>query len=457
MKAWSGRFAKKTHKKVEEFTNSLPYDCVLYAYDIEQSQAYAEALYEAGVIKANESKAIIKGLKEIKKEIETGKFNFSSSDEDIHMAIEQALIKKTGSAGEALQTGRSRNDQVATSFRMFLLIEIAQSIELLSEFQSVIVNIAEENLNTIMPGYTHLQKAQPVTLAHHLMAYFWMAERDKHRLAGCFNSSDEMPLGSGALSGTPYKINRKKLAKKLGFTNISKNSLDAVSGRDYVAQFLSAIAISLTNLSRLAEEIVLWSTDEFGFVELDDAFATGSSLMPQKKNPDVAELIRAKAPMATANFSAMAGIIKALPLSYNRDFQEDKKLTLDSLDMFEDSLEVLTLLLSTLTFNKEAMAVSVENSFSLATEIADYLVNKGVPFRQSHELTGKIVQKAVKKGIGLQNLSLLDYKKVSELFEEDIYMSLKPKQAVSLRKLEGGTAPSAVKKQIAEAKELLKS
>lgn len=455
MKAWSGRFQKQTNKKVEDFTNSLPYDCVLYAYDILQSQSYAEALADAGIIKVKDSKEITKGLKEIKKEIESGTFKFSPEDEDIHMAIEKALIKKTGGPGEALQTGRSRNDQVSTSLRMFLKVEIAECIELINGFQKILVNIAEDNIETIMPGYTHLQKAQAVTLAQHLMAYFWMLERDKNRFINSFGVANEMPLGSGALSGTPYKINRKKLAKKLGFGIPSKNSMDAVSSRDYAAEFLSAVAISMSNISRLAEEIILWTTEEFSFAKLDDAFATGSSLMPQKKNPDIAELVRAKAPVASANYNALLGIIKGMPLSYNRDFQEDKKLVLDSLDIYEDSLEIMTLTLATMTFNKDIMLKSVDNGYLMATEIADYLVKKGVTFRKAHELTGKIVLKAQSKNLSLKELPLNEYKKISNMFEKDIYKYLDPKKAVALRKTEGGTSPSAVKKQIAEAKDLL--
>ena len=455
MKAWSGRFQKQTHKKVEEFTNSLPADIVLYAYDIAQSKAYAQALSEAGILLIKDSKMIVRGLNQIQKEIEKSEFEISLTDEDIHMAIEKALIAKIGKPALFLQTGRSRNDQVSTSLRMFLKVEIAESVELITNLQKVLVGIAENNLSTLMPGYTHLQKAQPITLAHHLMAYFWMLERDKNRFAEAFEATDEMPLGSGALSGNPFKINRKKLAKELGFTRITENSLDAVSSRDFILQVMGALAISMTNLSRLAEEIVLWSTDEFGFIELDDAFATGSSLMPQKKNPDVAELIRGKTPMAASKFTALCNMMKGLPLSYNRDMQEDKHLLVETLDFYQPSLDILADMLATTTFNKDRMAQSVVNSYSLATEIADYLVEKGVGFREAHDLSGKLVNIAIKQKTYLNDLTLGQFQKVSPCFDEDVYKWLDPMKAVKRRNLTGGTAPAAVKKQIAKAKELL--
>lgn len=455
MKLWSGRFSKGTDSFVDEFTASLPADKHLYEQDIKGSIAHANMLAACGIITREEAGRIVEGLQAIKQEIEEGRFQFDVADEDIHMAVERVLTERIGATGGKLHTARSRNDQVALDTRMFLKDAIIDvGIEIMGQ-QLELINIAQREIRTIMPGYTHLQRAQPVLFSHHMMAYFWMLRRDFTRLKGCFKRADIMPLGAAALAGTTYPIDAKHVAKELGFEKISNNSIDAVSDRDYIIEFQAAASILMMHLSRLAEELILWSSTEFSFIELDDAYTTGSSIMPQKKNADVAELIRGKTGRVYGNLMQMLTMMKGLPLAYNKDMQEDKETLLDSIDTIKNSLAGMKSMISTMKVNSEIMRQAAEGGYTNATELADYLAAKGVPFRDAHRIAGSIVSKAVEEGCWLSDFSLDELQAINPFIEDDIFEALDIEVAVERRNNRGGTATERVQEQIEKAIKLL--
>ena len=447
-KPWAGRFKGKTSEIAEHFTESISFDNRLWRYDIEGSIAHAKMLRKQGIISQEDSEKIIKGLKEIAGEIENGKFRFREDLEDIHMNIEAALIRKIGEVGGKLHTARSRNDQVALDLRLYLREETEEIRSFIKEFQKTLLNIAVKHLDALMPGYTHLQRAQPVLLSHHLFAYVEMLQRDEERLKDTRKRINILPLGSSAIAGTTFPIDRVYVARLLGFDDISQNSIDAVSDRDFGIEFLSNAAILIMHLSRLAEELVLWSTEEFGFIDLPDAFTTGSSAMPQKKNPDVVELVRAKAGRIYGNLFSLLTIMKGLPLSYNRDLQEDKQPLFDTVDTVKSCLHVLNEMLPVIKFNIKRMHETAKEGYSTATDMAEYLVKKGLPFRRAHEVTGKIVLYCIEKKKKLEELTLKELNKFSPLISEDIYSFLKPEESVRGKKSAGSTSPEEVKRQI---------
>lgn len=454
-KLWGGRFTKETNKLVEKFTASIEFDQKLALEDIEGSLAHVEMLGSCGIIPKEDAEKIQSGLKSIREKIVAGEVEFSIADEDIHMNIERLLIEEIGPVGGKLHTGRSRNDQVATDMHLYLHKQTKEMIELLEAVQGAIIQQAKSNIETIMPGYTHLQRAQPISFAHHLLAYFWMFERDKERLQDSLKRINWSPLGSGALAGTTFPIDRNLTAKLLGFDTVYPNSLDAVSDRDFILEFLSIASILMTHISRLSEELVLWSSQEFDFIELDDSFCTGSSIMPQKKNPDVPELLRGKTGRVYGNLIGLLTVLKGLPLAYNKDLQEDKEGMFDTVETLTDSLKLLAPMIETMTVKKEKMYQAVSQDYSNATDLADYLVNKGLPFRQAHEIIGKIVLYAIENNKYLLDLTFDEYKQFSDLFEEDIYTVLMPKQVVEARNSFGGTAFSQVKLQLELAEQKL--
>jgi len=446
-----GRFNKDADKAVIGYTASIPYDWRLYRYDVMGSISHARMLAKQGIISNEEAETIIGGLTAISKEIERGEFQFKPEFEDIHMNIEAGLIEKVGEIGGKLHTARSRNDQVALDLRLYAKEAISRTLAGLKEFKQALISLAEVNKGVIMPGYTHLQKAQPVLLAHHLLAYFEMLQRDSDRFNDCLKRVDVMPLGSGALAGVSYDIDREFLAHELGFSQVSQNSMDAVSDRDFVAEYEAVASLCMMHLSRLAEEIILWSSAEFNFVELDEAYATGSSIMPQKKNSDVAELVRGKTGRVYGRLVALLTTMKALPLSYNRDMQEDKEGLFDTVDTLLSTLEVFTGMVSTLKINTQNMRRAVEQGYILATDMADYLAKKGEPFRKAHEIVGKLVSYAIEQGKSFAELSLDEYKRLSPLFGEDIY-SITVESSVNIRDVTGGTAQKQVERALAAAK-----
>ncbi len=450
------RFQKKLNTKVEAYTTSLALDWRLYPYDIAGSIAHARMLAKQGIIPAEEAEIIINGLMAIKKEIEQGKFEFKPELEDIHMNIEARLIEKVGEVGGKLHTARSRNDQVALDLRLFAKEAISDTLVKLREFQQALISLAEANKGVVMPGYTHLQPAQPVLLAHHLLAYFEMLQRDASRFSDCLKRTDVMPLGSGAIAGVAYNIDREFLAHELGFSQISQNSIDAVSDRDFVVEYEAAASLCMMHLSRLAEEIILWSSAEFDFIELDEAYATGSSIMPQKKNPDVAELVRGKTGRVYGKLMALLTTMKGLPLAYNRDMQEDKEGFFDTVDTLLSSLEVFTGMVKTLRVNAKTIGQAVRQGHILATDLADYLVKKGEAFRTAHNIVGKLVSYAMEKGKSFSELSLSEYKGFSPLFEEDVY-SITVESSIAARDIVGGTAPKQVERALATAKKIIKA
>jgi argininosuccinate lyase len=456
-KAWSGRFKEKTSDIVEHFTESISFDNRLWMYDIEGSIAHARMLGKQGIISQDDSEKIVKGLKEIAKEIENGKFRFREDLEDIHMNIESALIKKIGDTGGKLHTARSRNDQVALDLRLYLREESKEILSLIRKFQEILLSIATKHISSLMPGYTHLQRAQPVLLPHHILAYVEMLERDKERFNDTLKRINILPLGSSAIAGTTLPIDRVYVARLLGFDDISQNSIDAVSDRDFSIEFLSDAAILIMHLSRLAEELVLWSTDEFGFIELPEAFTTGSSAMPQKKNPDVAELVRAKAGRIYGNLFSLLTIMKGLPLSYNRDLQEDKKPIFDTVDTVKSCLHILNEMLPGIKFNTERIYKTAVEGYSTATDIAEYLVKKGLPFRKAHELTGRIVLYCISKKKKLEELTLKELNKFSPLISYDVYPVMEPEKSVKGKKSTGSTSPDEVRKQIKRLRKKVKS
>jgi len=449
-----GRLNKAADKLVTKYTASIPFDWRLYQHDIAGSIAHAKMLSRQGIIAPKEAESIISGLKSIKDEIEQGKFQFKPELEDIHLNIEACLMDKAGEVGGKLHTARSRNDQVALDLRLWTKEAIAETLSKLRELQRALIDLAEANKEVAMPGYTHLQPAQPVLLAHHLLAYFEMLQRDIDRFGDCLKRTDVMPLGSGALAGVGYNIDREFLARELGFSEISQNSLDAVSDRDFVIEYEAAASLGMMHLSRLAEEIILWSSAEFNFIELDDAYATASSIMPQKKNPDVAELVRGKTGRVYGHLTAMLTTMKALPLAYNRDMQEDKEGLFDCVDTLLATLEVVAGIIKTIGVKKENMKQATQRGYLLATDLADYLVGKGEPFRSAHNIVGKLVSYAAQKGKALHELSLAEYKQFSPLFGEDV-RSITTETSIAARDNIGGTAPKQVNKALARARKIV--
>ncbi|MEO6027355.1 MAG: argininosuccinate lyase [Candidatus Binatia bacterium] len=447
-KPWEGRFASATAPIVEEFTASIHVDKRLAPYDLAGSLAHCHMLTACGIIPAADGKKIAKGLTEIEKEIAAGDFVYQQSDEDIHMAIERRLIEKIGPAGGRLHTARSRNDQVALDLRLFVRAEIGAIMKSITAFQKALVGLARKHQKVVMPGYTHLQHAQPVLFAHHLLAYHEKLERDGERFADCRRRADVMPLGAGALAGTTFPIDPEAVARELRFARVANNSLDAVSDRDFIIEFLAAGAIAATHLSRLAEELVLWSSSEFGFVTLPDDFATGSSIMPQKKNPDVAELVRGKTGRVYGNLMAMLTIMKALPLSYNRDLQEDKLPLFDTVDTVKGCLAVLTALLPRLTINAPRMLAATNEGFLLATDVADYLVTKGVPFREAHHVVGRAVRQCLEQNRPLESVTPREWQELSKHFGPDLSEWLSLDAALARRVAGGGTAPANVARRL---------
>ncbi len=447
-KPWAGRFTEATNKLVEEFTASIPYDWRLYPYDIAGSIAHATMLAKTGIITKKEAARIVRGLEDILKEIAGGVFKFRLELEDIHMNIESRLMRKIGPVGGKLHTARSRNDQVALDLRMYVRDEIAELHDLLGSMQKTLVSLADQHSEVVLPGYTHLQRAQPVLFGHHLLAYYEMFDRDRGRLTDCFRRVNVLPLGAGALAGTVLPIDRLFVAKQLAFSGIAENSMDAVSDRDFAIEFTAACAQIMMHLSRLSEELVLWSTSEFKFIAISDAFTTGSSIMPQKKNPDVAELARGKTGRVYGSLVALLTIMKGLPLAYNRDMQEDKEPLFDAADTVKQSLSVFIDMLKSITVNKDAMQRAADDGFITATDLADYLVRKGLPFRQAHEVVGKAVLRALEQGCGLSTLPLREYKHLSSLINKDVYDALSLEASVGRRISQGGTAPTNLRKRL---------
>lgn len=456
MKLWGGRFSKATDALVDDFNSSIRFDARMYRQDIKGSMAHAEMLGRQGIIPKDDAALIVKTLGEILKDIENGKVEFSIDAEDIHMNIETILTERIGDAGKKLHTGRSRNDQVTLDLRMYLRDESDELIEMLKNTMTVLLDLASAHVDTIMPGYTHLQKAQPVTFAHHVMAYFQMFSRDLERLTDCRRRVNVMPLGSGALAGTTYPLDREFVAEKLGFDAVTSNSLDGVSDRDFVIEFLSVLSMIMMHLSRFCEELVLWSSHEFAFVEMDDSYSTGSSIMPQKKNPDVAELIRGKTGRVYGHLMSLLTTMKGLPLAYNKDMQEDKEAAFDTLDTVKLCLPVFTNMVRTMKVNGEKMKQGAKGGFTNATDIADYLVKKGVPFRSSHAIVGKMVARAVETNRDLDEFSLSEFQEFFDLIEEDIYNAIDVATCVAERNITGGPAKEQVQKEIEKGYEQLK-
>ena len=454
-KLWGGRFSKNTNELVDAFNASIDFDKRLYHEDIRGSIAHANMLAKCGIIPAEDGEKIVAGLKDILADIEAGNFSFEVALEDIHMNVEARLTERIGQAGARLHTARSRNDQVALDMHMYMKREVAEIAELLINFEKALLTVAKKHDKTLMPGYTHLQRAQPITFAHHLLAYFNMLQRDFRRLLGVWEGADMMPLGAGAIAGTTFPIDRHDVAAQLNFGKVYCNSMDAVSDRDYVIEFLSFASMLMMHMSRLSEEICLWSSTEFGFIELDDAFATGSSMMPQKKNPDIAELVRGKTGRVYGHLQAMLVTAKGLPLTYNKDLQEDKEGFFDAVDTIKFSLAVYCDMILTMTVNVDKMQQAVSKDFSNATDLADYLVRKGLPFRQAHEVVGKCVAYAILNDKFLPEITLEEYKGFSDLFEEDLLVALEPYNCVAARKSYGGPAFTENEKQFAIGDEVI--
>ncbi|KQC09813.1 MAG: argininosuccinate lyase [Smithella sp. SDB] len=449
-KPWSGRFQQSTAGDVEEFTSSIHFDRRLYSYDIEGSIAHATMLAGQNIISQKEAKKIVSTLKEILKDIEKGKLKFMAADEDIHMAIEKELIRRIGETGGKLHSARSRNDQIVLDVRLYLRAEIKKIVSLLVSLQLRLLEIAKREIKTIMPGYTHMQKAQPVLLSHYFLAFGEMFSRDIQRLKDCLGRLNVLPLGAAALAGTGLPIDRSRTAKMLGFTEISKNSMDTVADRDFIAEFIFAASLNMMHLSRFCEDLVLWSSDEFGFVEISDAYTTGSSIMPQKKNPDVAELIRGKTGRVYGDLVAILTIMKGLPMTYNRDLQEDKEPLFDAVDTLKNCLTIFAEMIKHMEFNSVRMLMAARGGFSTATDIAEHLVAKGVPFRRAHEIAGKIVAYCLGNKKRLDELTLKEYREFYKGFNLDIKNIIELDKAVNMRRHIGGTATAAVLKRIKE-------
>lgn len=455
MKLWGGRFDKDTDRLVEEFTASISFDRRLAEEDIAGSMAHCRMLASQGIISQEEAGRILAGLAEVREEIRRGEFTYSAALEDIHLHVEQRLTEKIGPAGGKLHTGRSRNDQVALDMHLYVRKEILAVASLVASLQQVILEVAESNLDVIMPGYTHLQRAQPVLFSHHLLAYFWMLTRDRERFLDAYKRADWMPLGAGALAGTTFPVDREMVAAELGFARLYENSLDAVSDRDFVAEFLSAAALLMVHLSRFSEDLILWSSSEFSFITLDDAFTTGSSMMPQKKNPDIPELVRGKTGRVLGSLLAVLTMLKGLPLAYNKDMQEDKEVFFDAVDTIKMCLTLYAAMLRTVNINAARMYAAVEGDFASATDLADYLVRQGLPFREAHAVVGRLVGNCVNAGRSLAELSLEELRDASPLLGMEALQLLTPESCVAARRARGGTAREAVEEQLKKARELM--
>lgn len=451
-KLWAGRFAKKTARLMESFSESISYDRRLAEADITGSIAHARMLGKCGIISASDADSIIEGLKSLLEDYRNDKLTFDESAEDIHMNIEQLLKQRIGEAAGRLHTARSRNDQIATDIRLFLKQAAGETLDNIRALQSEIIRLAEENMDVIMPGFTHTQHAQPVLLSHELMAYFWMLQRDRGRFGDCVKRFDLLPLGSGALAGTTFPIDREMVARELGFAGITENSIDSVSDRDFIAEFLSCAAILMTHLSRFAEEIIYWNSTEFGWIALDDEVTTGSSIMPQKKNPDAAELVRGKTARVYGSLISLLTLQKGLILSYNRDLQEDKEPLFDAIDTINMCLRIFALMLQGAAFNADRMSAAAATGYSTATDLADYLVRKGLPFREAHAQTGRLVAYCADRGKELTDLTFEEISSHMPLAERDILECLSAMASINARKAPGGTAPSSVRAQIAAGK-----
>jgi argininosuccinate lyase len=454
-KIWGGRFRAGIDEVMDRFNASIRFDRRLYTQDIEGSMAHCRMLVKQGIISEEEASRMLGALAEIMREMDRGDFALDELYEDIHSLVEKALIEKIGILGERLHTGRSRNDQVALDVRMYVREAIERVLALIGEMQRSVLSLAESHMDVILPGYTHLQRAQPVLLAHHLMAYFEMLKRDKERFQESLKRVNVLPLGSGALAGSTFDLDREMVADELGFHAISENSMDAVSDRDFVLEYLFASSVLMMHLSRLSEEIVLWSTQEFGFLNLPDAFCTGSSMMPQKKNPDIPELIRGKTGRVYGNLMALLTTMKGLPLTYNKDMQEDKEALFDTVDTVEQCLVVVTRLLGAISFNEKSMKKAAHEGYLVATDLADYLVTKGMTFRQAHETVGKILLFALDENKELNKLTLREMKSFARRIEEDVYDWLDPSSCIRRRNLSGGTGPEAVGRALKRAREEL--
>ena len=452
MALWAGRFSKEIDAGVNAFNSSIAFDARMYRHDIQGSIAHATMLGDCGIISKEDSKTIIEGLTAILADLDSGKLEFDPNAEDIHMFVEAELTKRYGDVGKRLHTSRSRNDQVALDLRLYLRDEIKEIRGLVEKLCAVLVKLAEQHTETVLPGYTHLQRAQPVTFAHHLLAYVQMLLRDLGRLDDTVRRMNECPLGAGALAGTTYPLDRFATAEALGFDHPIPNSLDAVSDRDFLLDLIYACSVSCLHLSRLCEEIVLWSSAEFGFITLSDAYSTGSSIMPQKKNPDFAELIRGKSGRVVGDLVALMMTLKSLPLAYNKDLQEDKEGAMDAADTLEDCYVCAAGMIATMTVNADAMAAQAKKGYLAATDVADYLAKKGLPFRRAHEIVGHLVLLCDQRGCDLEDLTLDDFKAESDLFESDIVECLNLPAIVAARTTFGGTAPEAVRVQLAAAK-----
>ena len=455
MKLWAGRFQKETDTLVNNFNSSINFDARLYKQDIGGSIAHATMLGKQGIIEQAEADKIINGLKAILADIEAGEVEFTMDNEDIHMNIEAILTQRIGATGKRLHTSRSRNDQVAVDFRLYVKEEIPVIINQVLDLEQVLIQKAEENLSTVMPGYTHLQRAQPTTFAHYMMAYANMFRRDVTRLEDCLERLDECPLGAGALATSTYPVDRQMTAKLLGFAKPTENSMDSVSDRDYAIEFLSACSIMMMHLSRFAEEIILWCSWEFKYADLDDAYSTGSSIMPQKKNPDVAELVRGKTGRVYGDLMTLLTVMKALPLAYNKDMQEDKEPVFDAIDTVEMCLPVFGAMLQTLTIRPKNMAKAAAGGFINATDCADYLVKKGMPFREAYMIVGRLVNMCIRSGENLETLTLRDFRAISDLFDSDVYEALELKHCVHERKVYGGPSKDDVTRQIQYIKDFV--
>jgi len=452
-KVWGGRFRQSLDEILDRFNASLSFDKRLYAQDIAGSMAHCRMLARQGILSEEEASQIINALAEIKREMDKGDFQFDEGHEDIHTLVEKTLIDKVGAVGEKVHTGRSRNDQVSLDMRLYVREAIERVISLITEMQKTLLTVAEKNLDVLMPGYTHLQRAQPVLLSHHLLAYYEMLKRDRERFKENLKRVNILPLGSAALAGATFNLDREMVAEELAFGAVTDNSMDAVSDRDFVLEFLFSASLLMMHLSRLSEELILWSTREFNFVTLPDAFCTGSSIMPQKKNPDLPELTRGKTGRVYGNLMALLTTMKGLPLTYNKDMQEDKEALFDTVDTVEPCLVLLTRLLKEMSFNEEAMKKAADEGYLVATDLADYLVGKGVTFRQAHEIVGKMVLFALDQKKELKDLTLKEMKGFSRQIGKDVYGWLEPKASVQRRSLRGGTGTDAVKERLKKAGE----
>lgn len=450
MKLWKGRFSKAATSSADEFNASIGFDQRLYQEDIAGSIAHAKMLGKQGIISDDEAELIIKTLEQIKDDIEAGKVEFTIESEDIHMNIETILTERIGDVGKKLHTARSRNDQVAVDFRLYLKKETGEIDKTLQALTDTLVTLAKKHTDTVMPGYTHLQRAQPVTLAYHLLAYYQMFSRDRERFADCLKRIDRLPLGSGALAGTTYQTDRDFLAKELGFASVLPNGMDAVADRDFAIEFVECCAVTMMHLSRFCEELILWSSVEFNFIEIDDAFSTGSSIMPQKKNPDMAELIRGKSGRVYGDLMSLLTICKGLPMAYNKDLQEDKLPAFDAADTVKASVSIFTEMISTMEVKKDNMEHAAKYGYMNATDAADYLVSKGMPFRDCHEVIGKIVLYCIGKGIAIEDMSMEEFKSFSDKFEEDIYEKIDIRNCIKAKRSKGSTSFESVDAQIAE-------